>query len=47
MTLAETVRGFREIAEGKHDDVPESAFFLKGTIDEVIEAAAGAAAPSA
>ena len=42
--LSETVRGFREIVEGKHDDVPESAFFLKGAIDEVVEAAAGAAA---
>ncbi len=42
--VSETVRGFKEIAEGKHDDVPESAFFLKGTIDEVIEAAAGARA---
>ena len=28
-----------EIIEGKHDEVPESAFFLKGTIDEVVEAA--------
>jgi F-type H+-transporting ATPase subunit beta len=33
--LAETVRGFREILEGKHDDKPESAFYMKGTIDEV------------
>ena len=31
--------GFEEIIEGKHDEVPESAFFLKGTIDEVVEAA--------
>ncbi len=37
--IAETIRGFEEIIEGKHDDVPESAFFLKGTIDEVVEAA--------
>jgi F-type H+-transporting ATPase subunit beta len=34
--IAETIRGFREIIEGKHDDVPERAFFLKGTIDEVV-----------
>jgi F-type H+/Na+-transporting ATPase subunit beta len=37
--VAETIRGFREIVEGKHDDIPEQAFFLKGTIDEVVEAA--------
>jgi F-type H+-transporting ATPase subunit beta len=37
--IAETIRGFEEIIDGKHDDVPESAFFLKGTIDEVVEAA--------
>ncbi len=37
--LEETIRGFREIVEGKHDDIPEQAFFLKGTIDEVVEAA--------
>ncbi len=39
--IAETIRGFKEIIDGKHDDVPESAFFLKGTIDAVVEAAAG------
>jgi F-type H+-transporting ATPase subunit beta len=37
--IAETIRGFEEIIAGKHDEVPESAFFLKGTIDEVVEAA--------
>ncbi|PIR86980.1 MAG: F0F1 ATP synthase subunit beta [Candidatus Harrisonbacteria bacterium CG10_big_fil_rev_8_21_14_0_10_49_15] len=35
VSVAETVRGFREILEGKHDDKPESAFYMKGTIDEV------------
>ena len=35
--VEETVRGFREIIEGKHDDVPESYFLNVGTIDEVIE----------
>lgn len=35
--LAETIRGFREILEGKHDDVPEANFYMKGTIDEVRE----------
>lgn len=33
--LAETIRGFKEILEGKHDDKPESAFYMKGGIDEV------------
>jgi F-type H+/Na+-transporting ATPase subunit beta len=37
--IAETIRGFDEIIEGKHDEVPESAFFLKGPIEEVVEAA--------
>ncbi len=33
--LSETIRGFREILEGKHDDKPEQAFYMKGSIDEV------------
>ena len=37
--IAETVRGFKEIIEGKHDDVPETAFLMVGTIDEVLEKA--------
>jgi F-type H+-transporting ATPase subunit beta len=37
--IAESIRGFSEILEGKHDDVPESAFLLKGTIDDVVAAA--------
>ncbi|MCS7336949.1 MAG: F0F1 ATP synthase subunit beta [Verrucomicrobiae bacterium] len=36
--LAETIRGFKEILEGKHDDVPEANFYMKGGIDEVREA---------
>ena len=35
--LKETVRGFREIIEGKHDEIPESCFLYAGTIDEVVE----------
>lgn len=35
VTVAETVRGFKEILDGKHDDKPELAFYMKGTIDEV------------
>ena len=34
--IAETIRGFREIIDGKHDDIPESAFLYAGTIDEVV-----------
>ena len=37
---AETIRGFKEIVEGKHDDLPEEAFFLVGGIDEAVEKAA-------
>ncbi len=37
--IADTVRSFKEIIEGKHDDVPEQAFYMKGTIDEVLETA--------
>ena len=40
--VEETVRSFREIIDGKHDDVPERAFLMKGTIDEVVEATRGA-----
>ena len=36
--VAETVRGFKEILEGKHDDVPEGNFYMKGSIEEIKEA---------
>ena len=39
--IAETIRGFKEIIEGKHDDLPESAFLFVGTIDEAVERAKG------
>ena len=42
--LAETIRGFREIIEGKHDDLPESAFLFVGTIDEAVAKAKKAGA---
>ncbi len=35
--LSETIRGFKEICEGKHDDLPESAFLFAGTIEEAVE----------
>jgi F-type H+/Na+-transporting ATPase subunit beta len=37
--LSETVRGFKEIVEGKHDDLPEQAFYMVGNIDEAIQQA--------
>ncbi|MGD8844841.1 MAG: F0F1 ATP synthase subunit beta [Desulfobacteraceae bacterium] len=37
--IEDTVRAFKEICEGKHDDIPEQAFYMKGGIEEVIEAA--------
>jgi F-type H+-transporting ATPase subunit beta len=37
--IADTVRSFKEVIEGKHDDIPEQAFYMKGTIEEVLEAA--------
>src|SRR6476660_6984983 len=37
--IAETVRGFKEIVDGKHDDIPEQAFYLAGPIEEVLERA--------
>src|SRR6185503_3247977 len=42
--VEETVRGFREILDGKHDDLSEGAFYMKGTIDQVVEEASGAQA---
>ena len=38
--VSETIRGFREILEGKHDDIPESCFLNAGSIDDVVERAA-------
>jgi len=44
VTVADTVRGFKEIVEGKHDALPEQAFFMVGTIEEAVEKAAKQAA---
>ncbi len=41
--IKETIRGFKEIIEGKHDDLPESAFLFVGTIDEAVEKAKASA----
>ena len=45
--VSETVRGFKEILEGKHDDMPEAAFYMVGTIDEAVEKAKKIAAEEA
>ena len=37
--LADTIKGFREIVEGKHDELPEQAFYMQGTIEDVQERA--------
>jgi F-type H+-transporting ATPase subunit beta len=37
--IAETVRGFQEILDGKHDALPEQAFYMVGTIEEAVERA--------
>ena len=39
--LEDTVKGFREIVEGKHDELPEQAFYMVGTIEEAVQAAQG------
>ena len=41
--VAETVRGFREILDGEHDDLSEGAFYMQGGIDQVTENAKAAA----
>src|SRR2546429_831288 len=35
--LADTIKGFKDIVDGKHDEIPESAFYMAGGIDEVVE----------
>jgi F-type H+-transporting ATPase subunit beta len=45
--LRETIRGFREILDGKQDELPEQAFMMVGTIDEAVEKAARLTAASA
>ena len=39
MKLEDTIRGFQEILEGKHDDLSEQAFYMVGPIDQAVEAA--------
>jgi F-type H+-transporting ATPase subunit beta len=39
--LADSIKGFQEIVDGKHDDLPEQAFYMVGTIEEAIEKARG------
>jgi F-type H+-transporting ATPase subunit beta len=40
--VADTVRGFKEILDGKHDEVPEQNFYMKGPIEEIQESAGAA-----
>jgi F-type H+-transporting ATPase subunit beta len=42
VSIEDTVRSFREVVDGKHDDIPERAFYMKGTLEAVIEDAGGA-----
>jgi F-type H+-transporting ATPase subunit beta len=37
--LKDTIRGFKEVVEGKHDEIPEQAFYMVGTIEQVLEKA--------
>ena len=39
MPIEETIRSFREVAEGKYDEIPEQAFYMVGGIEEVLEKA--------
>ncbi len=39
VSVADTIRGFKEVVEGKHDDLPEQAFYMVGTIEEAVEKA--------
>jgi F-type H+/Na+-transporting ATPase subunit beta len=41
VAVEDTVRGFKEIVDGEHDDIPERAFYMKGTIEQVVEDARG------
>jgi F-type H+-transporting ATPase subunit beta len=40
VVIADTIRGFKEIIDGKHDALPEQAFYMVGTIEEAVERAA-------
>ena len=39
VSLEDTIKGFKDVCDGKHDDLPEAAFYMCGTIDQVIEKA--------
>ena len=46
VSVADNVRGFKEILDGQHDGLPESAFYMVGNIEEAVEKAAGMATES-
>ena len=39
VSLEDTIKGFKEIVDGKHDEIPEQAFYMQGNIEDVLEAA--------
>jgi F-type H+-transporting ATPase subunit beta len=39
VSISDTIKGFKEVIEGKHDDVPEQAFYMVGNLDEALEKA--------
>ncbi|MEZ5074472.1 MAG: hypothetical protein R2691_06515 [Solirubrobacterales bacterium] len=41
MPVADTVASFRSIVDGEHDDIPEGAFYMKGSIEQVLDASRG------
>ena len=47
VNLEDTIKGFKQIVEGDHDDLPETAFYMVGTIEEAIEKAQSMAAEAA
>ena len=47
MKLEDTIRSFREIIDGEHDELPESAFYMVGTIEDAVEKARPAEAVAA
>jgi F-type H+-transporting ATPase subunit beta len=47
VALEDTIKGFKEIVDGKHDDLPEAAFYMVGTIEDAVEKAKRMAAEAA
>ena len=45
MTIADTIKGFKEIVDGKHDDLPEQAFYMVGSIEQAVAKGRGEQQP--